>query len=73
LGRDDNLKFRVPILRNIANTAPYFHNGAVKELEEVVRIMSKYQLGNEFTPKQIDDVVAFLKTLGGRLVDYEIE
>ncbi len=73
LGRDDNLKFRVPILRNIANTSPYFHNGAVKELEEVVRIMSKYQLGNEFTPKQIDDVVAFLKTLSGKLVDYEIE
>ena len=73
LGRDDNLRFRVPILRNITHTAPYFHNGAVKELEEVVRIMSKYQLGNEFTPNQIDDVVAFLKTLSGKLVDYEIE
>jgi cytochrome c peroxidase len=43
----------------------------VKELKEVVRIMSKYQLGNEFTPKQIDEVVAFLETLDGELVEYE--
>ena len=63
LGKDDAQYFRVPILRNITKTAPYFHNGAVKELEEVVRIMSKYQIGEEFTPAQIDDVVAFLKTL----------
>jgi len=73
LGRNDNLRFKVPILRNISKTAPYFHNGAVKELKEVVRIMSKYQLGNEFTPKQIDEVVAFLETLDGELVEYEVE
>ncbi len=73
LGKDDRLKFRVPILRNISKTAPYFHNGAIKELKEVVRIMSKYQLGNEFTPKQIDEVVEFLKTLDGELVEYEIK
>jgi cytochrome c peroxidase len=72
LGKDDRLKFRVPILRNIAKTAPYFHNGAVKELKEAVRIMSKYQLGDEFSPKEIDEVVAFLKTLGGSLVKYKI-
>jgi len=70
LGQDSKLKFRVPILRNISKTAPYFHNGAIKELKEVVRIMSKYQLGNEFTPTQIDEVVAFLKTLDGELVEY---
>jgi len=70
LGRDDNLRFRVPILRNINQTAPYFHNGSVKELKEAVRIMSKYQVGDEFTPEEIEDVVAFLKTLDGELVDY---
>lgn len=70
LGKDDLLKFRVPILRNITKTAPYFHNGAVKKIEEVVRIMSKYQLGNEFTSEQIDEVVAFLETLEGNLVEY---
>jgi len=73
LGQDNRLKFRVPVLRNISKTAPYFHNGAVKELKEVVRIMSKYQLGNEFTPTQIDEVVAFLETLEGELVEYEIK
>jgi len=72
LGRNDNLRFRVPILRNISKTAPYFHNGSVKELKEAVRIMSKYQVGDEFTPKQIDDMVAFLKTLDGEIVDYNL-
>jgi len=73
LGKDDKLRFRVPILRNIDRTSPYFHNGAVKELKEVVRLMSKYQLGNEFTPKQIDEVVEFLKTLNGKIVEYDIK
>jgi len=70
LGRDDSLRFRVPILRNVTKTAPYFHNGSVEKLEEAVRIMSKYQIGDEFTSKEIDDVVAFLKTLEGELVKY---
>jgi cytochrome c peroxidase len=70
LGKDDKLRFRVPILRNITKSAPYFHNGAVKELEEAVRLMSKYQIGQEFTKEQIDDVVAFLKTLEGEVVPY---
>ena len=70
LGRDDNLRFRVPILRNVTKTAPYFHNGSVEKLEEAVRIMSKYQIGDEFTKEQIDDMVAFLKTLDGELVEY---
>jgi len=70
LGADNRLKFRVPILRNITQTAPYFHNGAIDKLEEAVRIMSKYQLGKEFTPQEIDAVVAFLKSLEGELVEY---
>ena len=70
LGRDDNLRFRVPILRNISKTAPYFHNGSVEKLEEAVRIMSKYQIGDEFNTQEIDDMVAFLKTLDGELVAY---
>ena len=70
LGKDDKKLFRVPILRNISKTAPYFHNGSVNKLEEAVRIMSKYQLGNEFNQKDIEDVVAFLKALDGELVKY---
>jgi len=70
LGKDNTLKFRVPILRNITKTAPYFHNGSIDKLEEAVRIMSKYQIGQEFNKEQIADVVAFLKTLEGKLVEY---
>ncbi len=68
LGRGNQLRFRVPILRNITKTAPYFHNGVVTKLEEAVRIMSKYQIGHEFSKAQIADVVAFLKTLEGDLI-----
>jgi len=69
-GRSGSYFFKVPVLRNVARTAPYFHNGAVTELEEAVRIMSKYQLGREFSKSEIDDVVAFLKSLNGVIVDY---
>jgi cytochrome c peroxidase len=72
LGQNDDLKFRVPILRNITKTSPYFHNGSIKEIEEVVRIMSKYQIGNEFSKEQISEVVEFLKSLEGEIVKYEI-
>ena len=69
-GRNGQDFFRVPVLRNIARTAPYFHNGAVKDLHEAVRIMSKYQLGREFTPEEINATVEFLKSLSGPVVDY---
>ncbi len=69
LGKDEALKFRVPILRNVTKTAPYFHNGAEEKLEEAVRIMSKYQVGQEFNRTQIADVVAFLKSLEGEIVE----
>ncbi len=69
-GKNGTFKFRVPILRNITRTAPYFHNGTVKELKEVVRIMAKHQLGITLSKKQISQIVAFLKTLEGGPVDY---
>ncbi len=70
LGKDGGKLFRVPILRNVTRTAPYFHNGAVTEIEEAVRLMGKYQLGEDFSKEQIDEIVAFLKTLEGNIVDY---
>jgi len=73
LGKDNNQIFRVPILRNITKTAPYFHNGAIKKLEDVVDIMGKHQIGIHFTKKQIDEIVEFLKTLEGKLVEYDIK
>jgi len=72
-GRNGSYFFKVPVLRNVARTGPYFHNGAVKDLHEAVRIMSKYQLGDEFSKQEIDDVVAFLKSLNGEIVDYGYE
>ncbi len=59
--------WRVPILRNIAETAPYFHNGRVETLEEAVRVMAKTQLRREFSDREVRDIVAFLKSLTGKM------
>jgi len=69
-GNDSSKPFRVPILRNVTKTSPYFHNGAVSKIREAVDIMAKHQTGKNLTPKQIDEIVEFLKTLDGELVDY---
>jgi len=58
--------FRVPTLRNIAMTAPYFHNGSVKTLEQAVRVMAKTQIKRNLTDQQVNDIVAYLKTLSGQ-------
>ena len=58
-------KWRVPTLRNIALTAPYFHNGAVKTLPQAVRVMGKAQLNRRLSDYEVDIIVAFLKTLTG--------
>ncbi len=59
--------FKVPSLRNVAETAPYFHDGSVTTLEEAVRIMLDYQLGRSVTAPQMSDLLAFLKALTGDL------
>ena len=61
----DRHKFRVPTLRNIALTAPYFHNGKVKTLEEAVRVMAPSQLNKNLLDEQARDVAAFLDALTG--------
>ncbi len=61
----DTRMWRMPSLRNIAITAPYFHNGAVKTLDEAVRVMAKTQLRRAVTEQQVSDIVAFLNTLTG--------
>ncbi len=72
LGKDGNQIFRVPILRNITKTSPYFHNGSIKDIEDAVTIMGRHQLGLNFTKEEIEEIVEFLKTLEGELVDYKI-
>ena len=56
---------RVPSLRNVATTAPYFHDGGTPTLEEAVRKMAAAQLDRTLTDQQVDSLVAFLKTLTG--------
>lgn len=63
---EDKFKFKVPSLRNIAVTHPYFHDGRVSSLHEAVRQMADLQLGKELTSEQESDVVAFLHALTGK-------
>ncbi|MEN3296748.1 MAG: cytochrome c peroxidase [Burkholderiales bacterium] len=65
-GRDaDKYVFKVPSLRNVARTAPYFHNGSVQTLEEAVDVMFRYQLGRTAPPQDKALIVKFLNTLSG--------
>ncbi len=72
LGKNHERMFRVPILRDISKTGPYFHNGVVKTLREAIEIMSKNQVGVDMSKEQIDAMEAFLKSLDGEIVDYNL-
>ncbi len=61
----DKHLWKVPTLRNIALTAPYFHNGSVKTLDNAVKLMAKLQLGIDLSASETDDIVAFLNALTG--------
>lgn len=63
----DRYVFKVPGLRNISETAPYFHDGEVETLEEAVKLMAKYQLGRPINQTDADLIVEFLKTLTGEM------
>jgi cytochrome c peroxidase len=62
---DDEHMWKVPTLRNIALTAPYFHNGIVKTLDEAVTVMAKVQLDKDLSKEDVTDIVAFLNGLTG--------
>ena len=57
--------YRVPTLRNITDTAPYFHNGSVNDLSEAVRVMARSQLNKDLSDKEVKDITAFLAALTG--------
>jgi cytochrome c peroxidase len=61
----DRFVFKVPSLRNVAQTAPYFHDGSAKTLDAAVDVMFKYQLGREAPANDKAAIVDFLKTLTG--------
>ena len=61
----DRFNFKVPTLRNVALTYPYFHDGEAATLAEAVDVMGRIQLGKKFSPDENAKIVAFLKTLTG--------
>jgi cytochrome c peroxidase len=63
----DGMTFKVPSLRNVAMTGPYFHDGSAKTLDEAVRMMATYQLGEDLTDAEAGALVAFLGALTGEL------
>jgi cytochrome c peroxidase len=60
--------WRVPPLRNIALTAPYFHNGSVATLEEAIRVMARVQFNIAVSEETVKDISAFLRSLTGKIV-----
>ena len=63
----DRMVFKVPGLRNIAETKPYYHNGKVESLEQAVPRMAEYQLGKTLNDGQVRSIVTWLKTLTGEI------
>ena len=63
----DKYMFKVPSLRNIEKTAPYFHDGSVKDLGESVKIMAKLQLNKDLTDDEVKSIVTFLGSLTGEV------
>ena len=72
-GNDADLHFfKVPSLRNIAKTGPYFHDGRTASLDEAVTLMARHQLGKELEDSQVKQIVTFLNALTGE-VDPELK
>jgi len=63
----DKYVFKVPVLRNVAMTPPYFHDGSVDNLVDAVWIMGKIQLGKDLTKEQVQDITGFLHALTGEI------
>jgi cytochrome c peroxidase len=62
---EDRFVFRVPSLRLVSLTAPYFHDGDVDTLEHAIVVMGRYQLGREIPPDDVARIASFLATLAG--------
>ncbi|MFN3884611.1 MAG: cytochrome-c peroxidase [Rhodocyclaceae bacterium] len=60
---EDRHVFKVPSLRNVALTAPYFHDASAATLQEAIRVMARYQLGRTLDDQDVEAIAAFLETL----------
>lgn len=67
---EDKHVFKVPSLRNVAETAPYFHDGSVETLEEAVTIMAQVQLGRSLSEEDKADLIALLKSFSSPYIEY---
>jgi len=63
----DMFVFKVPSLRNIEKTGPYFHDGSVADIKDAIQIMGKTELNKELTTEQVDEINTFLSTLTGEI------
>jgi len=68
----DRFNFKVPTLRNVELTYPYFHDGEANTLREAVDVMGRLQLGKQFTDEENSQIVAFLKTLTGDQPSFQL-
>jgi cytochrome c peroxidase len=63
----DRMMFKVPTLRNISETGPYFHDGSAQSLEQAVHMMGKHQLGLELDEAEVANIIVWLRSLKGEL------
>lgn len=63
----DKMFFKVPTLRNVSKTAPYFHDGSIATLEEAVKLMARHQLAKELSDADVASIVTWLKALDGEI------
>jgi cytochrome c peroxidase len=63
----DDMVFKVPSLRNVTQTAPYFHDGSARTIDQAVRLMALHQLGVELSDREVSEIVAWLGSLTGEL------
>ena len=64
---EDRFVFRVPMLRNVAKTAPYFHDGSVADLDRAIRVMATVQLGRTLGEAEVNSIASFLESLTGNV------
>ena len=65
--QNDKMVFKIPSLRNVEKTGPYFHNGKVATLEDAVERMGVYQVGEELSDDQVQSIVIWLRSLTGEI------
>ena len=69
----DKYVFKVPILRNVGRTAPYFHDGSTDHLYDAVWIMGKVQLAKDLSKTQVEDILSFLRVLTGSIPEKDLQ